>query len=285
MTKFISLTFDVEDWFQVENFKAYIDFSTWRSFELRVKKNTEKILDTLGSFPNKPRATFFILGWVAKKLPALVKEIHSRGHEVASHGLNHHLCTNLSKNDLLIDLTDSRKLLEDITGDGILGFRAPSFAVNDAVMESIHQAGYIYDSSFNSFSAHDRYGKIDLSGAKKNRSCFQMESGLFELPVTNLKVKSLVFPLGGGGYFRLYPFKFFKLGMEAVLKKEDLFVFYAHPWEFDPDQPRVETASLGFRFRHYTNLSQAESKLKRMITSFPDCEFITCKEYIRMTEG
>lgn len=274
----------MEDWFQVENFKDYIKFSTWSSFELRVEKNTELILDTLDAFPNKLKATFFVLGWIVERLPGLVKKIHERGHEVASHGVIHRLCTKMTQKDLLSDLIRSKSLLENITGGVISGYRAPSFAVNDSIVNSIKQAGYTYDSSYNSFSGHRRYGKIDLNNARKIGSCFQMENGLFELPVTNLKLKEKIIPLGGGGYFRLYPFNLYRLGMKAALKDEDAFVFYAHPWEFDPGQPRVKNASLGFRFRHYINLHQTESKLKRLIASFSDCKFVTCSDYIKLSK-
>jgi len=282
--KTILLTFDVEDWFQVENFKEYISFSTWNSFELRVEKNTHKILDLLDSFSFKPRATFFILGWIAEKLPELVRLIHQRGHEVASHGNDHHLCRNLTESDLIADLKTSKERLETITNSRVYGFRAPSFALDDRVLQAIAQAGYLYDSSYNSFSAHGRYGKIDLSTAKRNNALYQISEDFFELPVSNLKIKDTVIPLGGGGYFRLFPFPLFKFGMASVLKKDKAFVFYAHPWEFDPSQPRVEQASRGFKFRHYINLHRTEKKLRALISAFDDHEFITCADYISQQE-
>jgi len=280
LKKSILLTFDVEDWFQVENFKDYIEFSTWNSFELRVEKNTIKILDLLESFSFKPKATFFVLGWIAEKMPALVRQIHERGHEVASHGFNHHLCQNLTSQDLIKDLKSSKAVLENIVDDKIHGFRAPSFAINDEILNSIEQAGYFYDSSFNSFSGHGRYGIIDLSRAEKKNACYKLNNNFFELPVSNFKMKNKILPLGGGGYFRLFPFYFFKLGMKSVLKHDSAFIFYAHPWEFDPSQPRVEQASQGFKFRHYINLHKTEHKLKALIQSFCDHHFVTCMEYI-----
>ncbi len=282
--KSILLTFDVEDWFQVENFKEYIPFSTWNSFELRVEKNTLKILDLLDSFSFKPKATFFILGWIAEKLPELVREIHQRGHEVASHGNDHHLCGNLTESDLISDLRSSKDRLETIINSKVYGFRAPSFAIDDKVLQAIAQAGYFYDSSYNSFSAHGRYGKIDLSNTNHKNASYQIHETFFELPISNLKIKNTVIPFGGGGYFRLFPFPLFKLGMESALKKDKAFVFYAHPWEFDPSQPRVEQASRGFKFRHYINLNRTEKKLKALITAFDGHEFITCSEYLRKQE-
>ncbi|NDY72426.1 polysaccharide deacetylase [Desulfobacter hydrogenophilus] len=276
----ILLTIDVEDWFQVENFKSYIDFSTWNSFELRVEKNTHLILDMLDAFSFKPKATFFILGWIAERLPNLVRQIRHRGHEVASHGGNHHLCTALDRNQLARDLLTSKKRLEDITGQAIYGYRAPSFAINDQVLEMIKQAGFLYDSSYNSFSAHGRYGSIDLSKAIKNGGSYQLDNHFFELPVSNLRLCNKTIPLGGGGYFRLYPTSFFKQGIKVVLKKNNTFVFYAHPWEFDPDQPKVHQASRGFKFRHYINLSKTQGKLQKIINAFTNCDFITCQRYL-----
>jgi len=276
----ILLTIDVEDWFQVENFKSYIDFSTWNSFELRVEKNTHLILDLLDAFSFKPKATFFILGWIAEKLPTLVRQIRDRGHEVGSHGANHHLCTTLDRNRLAQDLLTSKNRIEDITGHAVYGYRAPSFAVNDQVIEMIKQAGYLYDSSYNSFSAHGRYGSINLSNAVKNGGSYQLDNHFFELPVSNLRLCNKTIPLGGGGYFRLYPTYFFKQGIKNILKKDNAFIFYTHPWEFDPDQPRVHQASRGFKFRHYINLDKTENKLKRMICAFSDSFFFTCKKYI-----
>ncbi len=278
--KSILLTFDVEDWFQVENFKGYIPFSSWPSFDLRVETNTHTILDLLDSFDFRPKATFFILGWIAKRVTDLVRQIHNRGHEVASHGISHYLCTHQSLGELSEDLSASKKLLEDLTGEGVYGYRAPSFAVNDKILELIQRAGYLYDSSYNSFAMHGRYGRLDLSQAEKQGAAFELFPDFFELPVSNLSLGTRIFPLGGGGYFRLIPFQLFKQGMKSVLNKDDAFVFYSHPWEFDPDQPRVKQASTGFKFRHYTNLGRTRKKLYSLIDTFSRCEFLTCKNYI-----
>ena len=219
---------------------------------------------------------------IAERLPTLVRQIRDRGHEVASHGSNHHLCTTLDENQLARDLLTSKKRLEEITGHAVYGYRAPSFAINDRVLEMIKQAGYLYDSSYNSFAAHGRYGSIDLSNAVKTGGSYQLDNHFFELPISNLSLCNKTIPLGGGGYFRLYPTYFFKKGIKSVLKKDNAFVFYAHPWEFDPDQPRVHQASRGFKFRHYINLNKTESNLKRMICAFSDGYFSTCKNYLDM---
>jgi len=270
----------VEDWFQVENFKEYIPFSTWNSFDLRVEKNTTKILDLLDTFPFKPKATFFILGWIAEKLPDLVRQIHDRGHEVASHGFNHHLPGSLDPSVLAADLAASKAALETIINHTVYGFRAPSFAIDDTVLTAVAQAGYTYDSSFNSFSGHGRYGTIDLSSAQKSQGCCRINNSFHELPLSNLTIKDKIIPLGGGGYFRLLPFSAFKQGMHHVLKKENTFIFYAHPWEFDPDQPRVNQASRGFKFRHYVNLHRTEKKLTALINTFAHHQFTTCAHHL-----
>lgn len=279
MKKSILLTFDVEDWFQVENFKEYIPFSSWNTKELRVEKNVHLILDLLDSFKFKPQATFFILGWIAKKLPALILEIDQRGHEIASHGNNHHLCTNQSTSDLLNDLKKSKHLLENIVGKQIYGYRAPSFAINNDILEIIKQAGYLYDSSYNSFSMHGRYGSINLPG-NKLEAVYKMSDNFFEIPISNLRIQKKVIPLGGGGYFRLFPLLFFRCGMNSLLKNENAFVFYSHPWEFDPKQPRVEEASGLFKFRHYVNLEKTAIKLEKLINALSKYEFKTCKAYL-----
>lgn len=242
-------------------------------------------MDLLDTFPFKPKATFFILGWIAERLPTLVRQIRDRGHEVASHGSDHHLCTALDKNKLAQDLKTSKRRLEDITGRPVYGYRAPSFAVNDLILDMIKQAGYLYDSSYNCFSAHGRYGSIDLSEAIKKDGSYQLDNRFFELPISNMNLNNKIIPFGGGGYFRLYPLFFFKQGIRSVLKKNKVFIFYAHPWEFDPNQPRVHQASRLLKFRHYINLSKTECKLHKLINALADCDFITCQQYLEIIKG
>ena len=172
------------------------------------------------------RATFFVLGWIAKTLPGLVREIAARGHEVASHGVDHHLCTDQSIDILRKDLTDSRKLLEDIIGSRVTGYRAPSFSVNNDILKIIEDAGYQYDSSYNSFDKHGRYGKLSVNGFSKNGIAYKVSDNFYELPVSNLSIKPIahspqpvIFPFGGGGYFRLLPYFVFKNGIQRILKK------------------------------------------------------------------
>ena len=295
----ILLTIDVEDWFQVENFKQWIPFSSWSSYELRVEKNTHQVLDLFDSITLEPpslpasqphsfrasqppslHATFFILGWLAERLPDLVRKIHERGHEVASHGYNHCLCNQQSYKDLKKDLKDSKKLIEDIIGDKVYGYRAPSFAINNDILKVIEDCGYLYDSSYNSFSMPERYGRLDLSKNENKGVAVQISNNFYELPISNLKTGKIVFPLGGGGYFRLIPFSLFRRGVKAILKKSNAYVFYMHPWEIDDLQPRVKNASRFYKFRHYINLNKTASKLSSFIQHFKESQFVTCHNYL-----
>ncbi|MFV9645920.1 MAG: XrtA system polysaccharide deacetylase [Desulfobacterales bacterium] len=286
----ILITIDVEDWFQVENFKQYIPFSLWDSYELRVEKNTHKILDILDSQhsnPTNPKATFFILGWIAERLPHLVREIHARGHEVASHGYCHNLCNQQSKEDIKKDLSDSKKMLEDIISAPIYGYRAPSFSIDKDILKIIQDCGYLYDSSYNSFSMHGRYGQLSLSQNGRKGIAFQIaDPRFYELPISNIKLWNHIFPFGGGAYFRLIPYFLFRMGVKSILNSEKTYLLYLHPWEIDPEQPRVNSASTFFKFRHYVNLNKTASKLASFIETFKECGFITCHHYLeQITPG
>ncbi len=274
------LTFDVEDWFQVENFKSCIPFSSWNDCELRVEKNVHALLDLMDSFEFSPKATFFILGWIAEKLPDLVRQIHQRGHEVASHGYNHELPTKLEPQAIMEDLCSSKKLLEDLIGKEITGYRAPSFAADNRILNLVYQAGYRYDASYNSFAAHGRYGKMDFSQSEKKCGYYAVSHDFFEIPVTNLHLGNTILPIGGGGYFRLIPFPVFRQAVKQAMKREKIFMFYAHPWEIDPDQPRVDHAPWKLKFRHYVNLSKTEKKLIDLIQTFSHCRFLSCREIL-----
>jgi polysaccharide deacetylase family protein (PEP-CTERM system associated) len=284
MKKSILLTIDVEDWFQVENFKQWISFSSWGTREVRVEQNTHRILDLFDSFKEQQvHATFFVLGWIAQRFPALVREIYKRGHEIASHGYNHILCSQESSEKLKNDLIDSKKLLEDITGSPIHGYRAPNFSISTETLKVIEDCGYLYDSSFNSFSMNKRYGSLDLSQNCKKGIVYQISKSFFEIPISNLSLRYLKtdLPWGGGGYFRLYPLSLFKKGIQSILQNEEAYVFYMHPWEVDPEQPKVDEASFFFKFRHYMNLDKTEIRLKKLISDFRNQEFITCREILK----
>ena len=280
-TTTILLTFDVEDWFQVENFKEYIPHSSWGSKELRVEKNIIELLDLLDSVPAKVEATFFVLGWIAERYPDLVREIQKRGHEIASHGFDHHLCYNQSPEELRRDLLKSKDLLEDLIGVEVSGYRAPSFSITDEVVKIVQDVGYLYDSSYNSYGGHGRYGTLTLpKGQKLDLPLYKLSSTFYEIPVSNLRIGKKVIPWGGGGYFRLLPFFLHRAGVKQILKQKNCYTFYMHPWEIDPNQPRVKDAKSFFRFRHYVNLRSTKEKLKKLVVDNAEHSFLTCNEFI-----
>ena len=237
-SQYFLITIDVEDWFHVENFKSLIPFETWDHQESRVERNIHRLLDLFDSIelplekrsttgaskptnannpidatnatnPIKVRATFFVLCWIAERFPHIVREIAARGHEVASHGCYHELPKNMLPDLLRAELSDSRKRLEDTIGMPVAGFRAPSFSINDEILKAVAESGYLYDSSYNSFSLHGRYGKISLNGGNQIGIAHRVFDNLYELPISNLNLLGNVLPLGGGAYFRLIPFYFF----------------------------------------------------------------------------
>ena len=321
----ILLTIDVEDWFQVENFRQCVPFSSWPNCELRVERNVHLLLDLFDSLhvpptnPTNPKnptnpinpmsptnpelttrnpqlatrikATFFVLGWIAERLPHLVREIHERGHEVASHGYCHNLCHQESAQNLKKDLAESKQVLEDITGAPVCGYRAPSFSINHDILKTIEDCGYLYDSSYNSFAMHGRYGRLSLSQDGRRGIAIQISDTryqtpkagsqvLYELPISNLRLGNHILPWGGGAYFRLIPSPVFIAGVKAILRKQNAYLHYLHPWEFDPEQPKVEKSPRFFKFRHYTNLDKTASKLSLFIDAFKECRFVTCKQYL-----
>jgi len=287
--KQILLTVDVEDWFQVENLREHYPHDRWDCCDLRVEGNVLRLLDLFDEISEQiqtpVRATFFVLGWVAERCPHLVREIRKRGHEVASHGYSHHLCTELNPSELKEDLTRSRACLEQITGDSVLGYRAPSFSITGDALKILEDCGYAYDSSFNSFSLNSRYGTLVGAGALAGAASWKVSDSLSEIPISNLRVGDRVFPLGGGGYFRLYPLWFFQWGVDRILQKQGHFLFYLHPWEIDAQQPRVKRLKMSYRFRHYVNIEKNYEKLKCLVTSYRGCRFITCQTHLRDNLG
>lgn len=278
MDKTILLTVDVEDWFQVENFKQWIPYETWDRQELRVERNANQLLDLLDQYQVK--ATFFILGWIAERIPGLIRSIYEQGHEVASHGYSHELCSQLSTAQLKEDFLYSKKILEDTIGNKVYGYRAPSFSITPQALETLQKCGYIYDSSYNSFSLNRRHGNLNLDIEQKNGIAYKVSKSFYEIPISNIEISNLIFPWGGGGYFRLLPVSFFSKGVQTILKNKNGYLFYMHPWELDPEQPRVYKASKLYKIRHYINLNKTEKKLSSFIAMLNGNHFITCKDYI-----
>jgi polysaccharide deacetylase family protein (PEP-CTERM system associated) len=259
------MTIDVEDWFQVENLRGSISRDSWNARELRVEKSTHVILDILAR--NQTKATFFFLGWVAEKLPHLVRTIRSQGHEIACHGHGHELIYNMSREQFHEDLKRSKGVLEGITGEEVVGYRAPSFSITDWAIDSLMQLGFRYDSSLFPSMAHDRYGKLTTQRAE-NEPIFELKDGFYEVMLSCVPVMNRNVPWAGGGYFRLIPYPLFKMGVQRILDKKGLYSFYVHPWEFDPGQPRVEGLKASHRFRHYNNLEKTASRFARLVADF-----------------
>jgi polysaccharide deacetylase family protein (PEP-CTERM system associated) len=260
------LSVDVEDWFQVGAFESVIERDDWSSLIDRVERNVREILDMFDAAEVK--ATFFALGWVAKRHGGLMREIVSRGHELASHGWDHGRVFRMDRQSFAEDISRARKVLEDAAGVPILGYRAPSFSIDRrtpwAFMELAEQ-GYLYSSSVAPVS-HDHYG-----WAEAPRFAFHPIPGvsLVELPVTTAMFAGKRLAAGGGGFFRVIPYSFTRWAIRQVNRTNARpAIFYFHPWEIDPGQPRVAGAPLKSRLRHYTNLDRMAAKLRQLVGEF-----------------
>jgi polysaccharide deacetylase family protein (PEP-CTERM system associated) len=259
------MTVDVEDYFQVSALKERITKDQWPGYRPRVENNTLKLLDIFSRFDVK--ATFFVLGWVAARFPALIRKISENGHEVASHGPMHDRVSNESPEDFRIGVLDTKNRLEDITGAAVIGYRAPSFSIGPQetwAWDILADTGHRYSSSIYPGQL-DHYG---FPGAP--RTAFPAgNADLLEIPVTTLGVAGKRIPLGGGGYFRLYPYWAFSAGIRFLNAKERVpAMFYLHPWEIDPAQPRISGLSAKTRFRHYLNLHKTEHRLSKLLRDF-----------------
>jgi polysaccharide deacetylase family protein (PEP-CTERM system associated) len=261
-----AMTVDVEDYFHVSAFDGVVPRRQWDGFESRVQRNTERVLDLLDAANMK--ATFFVLGWVAERHHPLVASIASRGHELASHGYAHRLVYDQSPKAFREDVRRAKRLLEDIAGVRVDGFRAPSYSITPRslwALDVLIEEGYRYDASIFPIH-HDRYG-IPVSAPHVYR--IQRAVGeLIEVPGSTVRLGPLNLPVGGGGYFRILPYAWTRWGMERINRVNGRpAVFYFHPWELDPDQPRLQAGALS-RFRHYRNLALTEARLARLLTDF-----------------
>jgi polysaccharide deacetylase family protein (PEP-CTERM system associated) len=260
-----ALSVDVEDWFQVGAFESVIDRKDWDGLECRVEANTDTILamfETAGV-----TGTFFTLGWVAERYPALIRRIAERGHEIASHGWDHKRVFAMTPTEFANDLRRARDVLQDISGCAVTGYRAPSFSIDKRTPwahEALAEAGYAYSSSVAPV-VHDHYGWPEAP-----RFGFKPVNGsdLIELPVTTARLAGRTLAAGGGGFFRMLPYGFSKWAVRQVNSEARPAIIYFHPWEVDPGQPRVAGASLKSKLRHYTNLSGMAGKLERLIGDF-----------------
>ncbi len=275
-----AMTIDVEDYFHVSAFGNVISPSDWDNWPCRVEQNTDTLLALFDEAGIK--ATFFVLGWVAERYPAIVKKLAENGHEIASHGYSHQLIYKQTPDVFKEETYRSKNLLEDQCGQAVKGYRAASYSITPKslwALEILGELGFTWDSSI--FPVHhDRYG---IPGSPEEPYHIITESGfqLTEFPLTTAKVFGQAIPAAGGGYFRQYPYFLSRwLFNRASLSETKPQIFYLHPWEIDPDQPRVPGASWFSNFRHYTNLSRCLPRLRQMLNDF---EFSTVSESIAST--
>jgi len=271
-----ALTVDVEDYFHVAALSETIKPGDWDNWECRVERNTHALLEL---FAHKDtRATFFILGWVAERYPALVREIHAAGHEIACHGYSHQLVYTQTPEVFRQETFKSKALLEDIIGAPVLGYRAASYSITAQsrwALDILCDAGFLYDSSI--FPVHhDRYGMPGTPDLPY-RLTTDKQQQIVEFPLSTLDLLNKKVPIAGGGYFRLFPYWFSRWGLSTINKKGEPFVFYLHPWEVDPDQPRVEVSWFS-SFRHYNNLDKCYQRLEKLVRSF---EFTTMADVLQ----
>ena len=261
-----ALTIDVEDYFQVSAFAPHIARTDWPRLECRVEANVERILLLLDD--KGIHATFFTLGWIAERYPAMLRRVAGAGHEVASHGHAHLRASQQSRIEFLHDVVQSKSILEQLTGQAVLGYRAPSFSIgadNLWAFDVLREAGYRYSSSIYPIR-HDHYGMPDAPRfAWRPRGA----QGVLELPVSTVRLGNRNYPAGGGGYFRLLPYPLSRWLLRRINSRDgQAGIFYFHPWELDPGQPRPLGPGWKTRFRHYLNLARMEARLARLTSDF-----------------
>lgn len=260
-----AMSVDVEDWFQVQAFAGVIPRSSWDTIPRRVEANTDRILaqfDHTGTI-----ATFFTLGWIAERHPAMVRRIVDAGHELASHGYDHRLAHSFTPEAFAQDVGRAKRILEDVSGTPVIGYRAPTFSIgprNPWAFDMLEREGYRYSSSVFPIR-HDLYGVPDAP-----RVPYRPGAGaIWEFPMTTVRLGSRNLPCAGGGYFRLFPYTLFRAGLRRLNRAEQRpGIFYFHPWEVDPDQPRVPEASIMSRFRHTVNLGRMSARLDTLLSDF-----------------
>lgn len=261
-----AMTVDVEEYFQVSAFESHISRSTWDQIPSRVEASLDRLLELFAR--HGVTATFFTLGWIAERHPGMVRRILEQGHELASHGWSHVRVTQQDRQAFRADVTRTRQLLEDVSGRPVWGYRAASYSIGASnlwALEELQAAGYRYSSSLFPIR-HDLYG---MPEAPRFAFFPNGSGGLLEIPMTTLRLFGRNLPCAGGGWFRLLPYASFSWALARVNRQEGQpGVFYCHPWEFDPAQPRLPGLSLKTRVRHYLNLERTEARLERLLKDF-----------------
>lgn len=261
-----AMTVDVEDYFQVSAFDKSVGRQTWETRESRVERNTLRLLEHFDT--HGVRATFFVLGWVADRYPSLLRRIAAAGHELGSHGYDHRLVYELSPREFREDVRQAKASIESAAGVPVLGYRAPSYSITERskwALDILVEEGYAYDASIFPIY-HDRYG---IPTAPRHPHMIHREAGaIWELPGSTVRIGGVNVPVAGGGYFRILPYRWTRWGIGRLNRQERCpAVFYLHPWEIDPGQPRLWAPPLG-RWRHYRNLHKTESRLVRLCREF-----------------
>lgn len=262
-----ALTIDVEDYYHVSAFESVVSHGSWNRYESRVESNTRRILNLLDEYGT--RATFFILGCVAECHPSLVRAIAQRGHEIASHGYSHRRIYTQPPQQFREETRKAKKIVEDIAGQTVLGYRAASYSITDKslwALDILVEEGFRYDSSIFPVR-HDLYG---IPGHQRFASAIERNGGgvMLEIPLSTIRIAGANIPVAGGGYLRLFPYAVTRRALLHLnLFERQPAVVYFHPWEIDPDQPRINAGWLS-RFRHYTNLRGMESKLRKLFSDF-----------------
>jgi len=258
-----AMTIDLEDWFCTYNLSKVIKFEDWNNCELRVFNHTKDLLNLFDKYNTK--ATFFVLGWIAEKLPDLIRDIESRGHEIAIHGYNHKPIFEMTPDQFKYDLEKTLKIITKITKQEIIGYRAPMFSITQKTLwalDILKEYNFKYDSSIFPVSFHPDYGlKLE------NLSIGSLPNSLIEVPISCVKLLNINIPCGGGGYLRLYPYFVFKKLVEICNKNDRPLIFYLHPWEIDHNQPKINIPMVK-KFRHYNNLDKTFHRLEQLLQDF-----------------
>lgn len=261
-----AMSIDVEDYFQVQAFDGQVQRKDWDNFEWRFAANTHLILDMLGK--ENIKATFFTLGWVAQRCKSLIRRMADEGHEVASHGMAHFRADEQTPEAFRKDIAEAKLILEDAGGAAVTGYRAATFSIgarNMWAFDILAEEGYRYSSSINPVK-HDLYGLPDAPRAPFYPCASE---AIPEIPITTVHMFGRNLPFGGGGFFRLLPYPLFRWGLQRVNRVDQMAcIYYMHPWEIDPDQPRIANAPLKSRFRHYLNLASTEPRLRQLLKDF-----------------
>lgn len=269
------ISVDVEEWFHVEAFAPHLPRTEWDQLERRARRNMEELLELFEK--HRVQCTFFVLGWLAERDPGLVRAMAAAGHEIASHGWSHRPVWDLSPAQFLDEATRSKQLLEELSGSPVLGYRAPTFSITKKTLwalAALREAGYAYDSSI--FPViHDRYGIPDAP-----LDLYRHEAGIWEMPMSVMELWRYRLPIGGGGYFRLFPYALTRKAIAVMNAMGRPAIVYLHPWEFDPDQPRPAGIGAATRLRHYSGIRQNLAKLERLLGDF---RFTTARDVLGLS--